>query len=52
MRPRSFFLVRLPAAANLAMGPVGVALEDWPPVLEYTSVSTTSTFTSSSMAST
>ena len=32
--PRSFFSVRLPAAANWATAPKGVALEDCPPVLE------------------
>lgn len=31
----------LPAAANLATAARGVALEAWPPVLEYTSVSIT-----------
>jgi hypothetical protein len=38
---RSFFLMALPAAANWATAPVGVDLEAWPPVLEYTSVSKT-----------
>ena len=33
-------------AANLAVAEVGVDLEDWPPVLEYTSVSRTIRFTS------
>ena len=37
--------MRLPEAANLAMAPKGVALEAWPPVLEYTSVSITRTLT-------
>ena len=32
--PRSFFGVTLPAAANCALAPTGVALEAWPPVLE------------------
>jgi hypothetical protein len=32
--PRSFFLTFLPEAANLAVEPVGVDLEDCPPVLE------------------
>ena len=32
--PRSFLPVDLPAAANFATAPRGVALEAWPPVLE------------------
>ena len=31
---RSFFFVSFPPAANCAIAPVGVALEDCPPVLE------------------
>jgi len=50
--PRSFLRVRLPAAANLASAPRGVDFEAWPPVFEYTSVSSTSTFTSWPEAST
>ena len=42
----------LPEAANLATAPSGVALDAWPPVLEYTSVSSTSTFTLRPLAST
>jgi hypothetical protein len=38
--------VALPPAENLATAPTGVALEVWPPVLEYTSVSSTRMFTS------
>ena len=41
MAPRSFLAVPLPAAANLATAPRGVAFEAWPPVFEYTSVSST-----------
>ena len=46
--PRSFFLVNACRWQRtvMAMEPVGVALEDCPPVLEYTSVSSTSTLTS------
>ena len=44
--------VSLPADANFATAPSGVALDCWPPVLEYTSVSRTSTFTSWPVAST
>ncbi len=43
---RSFLGMALPAAANLATAPMGVAFEAWPPVLEYTSVSSTRMFTS------
>ncbi len=43
--PRSFLPVGLPPAANLAMAPTGVDLDIWPPVLEYTSVSSTRMFT-------
>ena len=42
---RFFLPVRLPAAANWATADIGVDLEIWPPVLEYTSVSSTSTLT-------
>ena len=52
MAPRSFFLTSLPPAANLATAAVGVALEDCPPVLEYTSVSITSMLMSRFWAST
>ena len=41
----SFFVVGLPAAANFATAPIGVDLDAWPPVLEYTSVSSTRMFT-------
>ena len=47
-----FFLTSLPAAANCATWPMLEALEAWPPVLEYTSVSNTKMFTSSPEAST
>ena len=46
MSARSFFGVALPAAANFAAAPSGVAFDCWPPVLEYTSVSSTRMFTS------
>ena len=52
MRPRSFFAVDLPPAANFATAPRGVALDICPPVLEYTSVSSTRTFTLCPEAST
>ena len=42
---RSFFAVSLPPAANFATAPRGVDFDDCPPVFEYTSVSSTSTFT-------
>jgi len=45
-------MVGLPREANLATAPRGVALDDCPPVLEYTSVSSTSRFTSWPEAST
>ena len=45
MAPRSFLPIPFPAAANLATAPRGVALDAWPPVLEYTSVSRTRMFT-------
>jgi hypothetical protein len=34
MRARSFLARLLPAEANLATAPMGVAFEDWPPVFE------------------
>ena len=37
----SFLFVVLPPAANFATAPRGVDLDAWPPVLEYTSVSST-----------
>jgi hypothetical protein len=40
-RPRSFFPIGLPETANLAAAPSGVAFDCWPPVFEYTSVSST-----------
>ena len=46
MAPRSFLPMLLPAAANLATAPRGVAFDAWPPVLEYTSVSSTRMLTS------
>ena len=49
---RSFLGTVLPAAANLATAPSGVALDAWPPVFEYTSVSSTSTLTLRPLAST
>ena len=52
MAPRSFLADRLPPAANLATAPRGVAFEAWPPVLEYTSVSSTSMLTLRPLAST
>jgi hypothetical protein len=51
-RPRSFLPIFLPLAANFATAPRGVDLEAWPPVFEYTSVSSTSTFTLRPEAST
>ena len=42
----------LPAAANLADAPSGVAFEAWPPVFEYTSVSMTRMLTLRRFAST
>ena len=42
---RSFFAIDFPPAANFATAPMGVDFDDWPPVFEYTSVSSTSTFT-------
>ena len=50
--PRSFFLVRLPEAANWATAAILVDLEAWPPVLEYTSVSNTKMLMSSPEANT
>ena len=44
-RPGPSSAARLPPAANLATAPRGVAFDIWPPVFEYTSVSSTSTFT-------
>jgi hypothetical protein len=44
--PRSFLPVSFPATANFADAPSGVAFDAWPPVLEYTSVSSTRMFTS------
>ena len=35
----SFFLFSLPPKSNLTEAPVGVALDSYPPVLEYISVS-------------
>ena len=43
--PRSFLAVPFPPAANLATAPRGVAFDACPPVFEYTSVSSTRTFT-------
>jgi len=48
----SFFGVRLPPAANFATAPIGVAFDIWPPVFEYTSVSSSRMFTFASDAST
>ena len=42
MEPRSFLPMVLPPAANRATEPMGVALEHWPPVLEYICVFSTS----------
>ena len=42
----------LPEAANCATWPMLEAFDAWPPVLEYTSVSNTNTFTSWPEAST
>ena len=50
--PRSFLPVALPAMANFADAPIGVAFDCWPPVFEYTSVSSTRMFTSRPMART
>ncbi len=52
MSPKSFLAAGLPLAANLAIAAVGVALEDCPPVLEYTSVSITRILTLRPLAST
>ncbi|OQC55919.1 MAG: hypothetical protein BWX54_01653 [Verrucomicrobia bacterium ADurb.Bin018] len=49
---RSFLATGLPPAANLATAPRGVDLEACPPVLEYTSVSSTRMFTLAPEAST
>ena len=52
MSPRSFLPVGLPPLAKRATAPRWVDLEAWPPVLEYTSVSSTSRLMSRPLAST
>ena len=46
IKPKFFLVTLLPEAANLATAAVGVALDDCPPVFEYTSVSITNILTS------
>ena len=45
MKPRFFLVSRMPLAAKSATAPIGVDLEACPPVLLYTSVSSTRMFT-------
>ena len=49
---RSFLLVSVPPEANFATAPSGVDFDAWPPVLEYTSVSSTRMLTLRPEAST